>query len=128
MCSHVDSLLPGHLWHRDAFELKVVKDADRESWILEGRMRVGDCVDDEWCAVWLLREISAKWDVAIRCLSLFGSLGLAPHIVTAFLTLTASFYSSKQQKPCRRGSPLPMQRIGCGLLSSSLHFFGLNIA
>lgn len=78
----VSSLLPQRfLWHKDAFELKVVKDAsleplDRrsgkekepegESWMLEGRMRVGDCVDDEWCVVWLMREISAKWDVAIR--------------------------------------------------------------
>ena len=80
----VSSLLPQRfLWHKDAFELKVVKDPDSssperkslgkekessegESWMLEGRMRVGDCVDDEWCVVWLMREISAKWDVAIR--------------------------------------------------------------
>ena len=68
MRSYVDSILPGHLWYRDAFELKVVKNADTEGWILEGLMRVGDCVDDEWCAVWLLREISAKWDVVIRWL------------------------------------------------------------
>jgi SGT1 protein len=63
---YVESLLPNFIWHRDAFELKVVSDPDEEGWILEGRMRVGDCVDDEWCVVWLLKQISAKWDVAVR--------------------------------------------------------------
>jgi len=64
--SYVDSLLPDFLWHRDAFVLKVVSEPDSERWMLEGRMRVGDCVDDEWCTVWLLKEISSKWDVVIR--------------------------------------------------------------
>ena len=91
----VSSLLPHRfLWHKDAFELKVVKDPDSgsperkssgkekessegESRMLEGRMRVGDCVDDEWCVVWLMREISAKWDIAIRYVVyiLLGSSG-----------------------------------------------------
>jgi hypothetical protein len=62
--SHADDLLPGFLWHRDPFELKVVSDSN--GWLLEGTVRVGDCVDDEWCVVWLLREISKKWDVVIR--------------------------------------------------------------
>jgi len=59
---HVDSLLHDFIWHRDSFELKVVQDPDQnqESWILEGRMRVGDCVDDEWCTVWLLRAHQFK--------------------------------------------------------------------
>lgn len=66
--THIDSLLPGHIWHRDPFELKVVENHDvHDAWMLEGKMRVGDCVDDEWCVVWLLKEISAKWNVAIRC-------------------------------------------------------------
>ncbi|KAG6866851.1 hypothetical protein C0991_008787 [Blastosporella zonata] len=66
--AYVDALLPDFIWHRDAFELKVVADPDPENdgWILEGRMRVGDSVDDEWCTVWLLREISSKWDLVIR--------------------------------------------------------------
>lgn len=67
--TYVEDLLPGFLWHRDPFELKAVLDADSDNsntYILEGRMRVGDCVDDEWCTVWLLREISAKWDIVIR--------------------------------------------------------------
>ncbi|THH18092.1 hypothetical protein EW146_g2832 [Bondarzewia mesenterica] len=63
--SFVDSVLAGFIWHRDSFELKVVEDTDNDDWMLEGRMRVGDSVDDEWCTVWLLREISAKWDLVI---------------------------------------------------------------
>ncbi|KAJ7596676.1 SGT1 protein-domain-containing protein [Mycena floridula] len=68
----VDSLLPGFLWHRDTFELKVVSDEENQGWMLEGTVRVGDCIDDEWCIVWLLREISAKWDLAV---SIFDSDG-----------------------------------------------------
>ncbi|KAF8640995.1 hypothetical protein AX17_000640 [Amanita inopinata Kibby_2008] len=61
----VHDLLAEFIWHRDSFELKVVKNPDAEGYILQGRMRVGDSVDDEWCAVWLLKEISSKWDLAI---------------------------------------------------------------
>lgn len=114
MRSYVDSLLPGHLWHRDSFELKVAKDEDQEGWILKGRMRVGDCVDDEWCAVWLLREISAKWDVVIRWVLYIGSLILIPHVPIVYLISMANFYSLKRLKPCRRGSPLRMPRTGYG--------------
>lgn len=63
----VDSLLTdGFLWHRDVFQLKVVQDSDCSGWFLEGRVRVGDSIDDEWCVVWLLRQVSEKWDVTIR--------------------------------------------------------------
>ena len=69
---YVNTIFPDFLWHRDAFEVKLVPDQDNiESWILEGRMRVGDSVDDEWCTVWLLKEISSKWDVTIRYVSIF---------------------------------------------------------
>lgn len=67
--TYVESLLLDFIWHRDSFELKVVSNPDfdgSDHWLLEGRMRVGDCVDDEWCTVWLLREISSKWDVVVR--------------------------------------------------------------
>ena len=63
----VDDLLPGFIWHRDAFELKVIKNPHSDGHLLQGRMRVGDSVDDEWAVVWLLRQISAKWDLAISC-------------------------------------------------------------
>ncbi|KAH9007998.1 SGT1-domain-containing protein [Lactarius pseudohatsudake] len=61
----VESLLPDFLWHRDTFQVKVVQNRDKSGWILEGWMRVGDSIDDEWCVVWLLREVSKKWDCAI---------------------------------------------------------------
>lgn len=66
--SFVDSVLADFIWHRDPFQIKVVKNLEGDdAWMLEGLMRVGDSIDDEWCTVWLLREISAKWDLAIRC-------------------------------------------------------------
>ncbi|KIJ68680.1 hypothetical protein HYDPIDRAFT_173344 [Hydnomerulius pinastri MD-312] len=77
-CIHaiVPNLLPDFIWHRDPFQLKIVPDPDARTGedknVLEGRMRVGDCVDDEWCVVWLLKEISKQWDVVI---SVFDSDG-----------------------------------------------------
>ena len=63
----VNSTLPNFIWHRDAFEVKLVSNPDNAgSWILEGRMRVGDCIDDEWCIVWLLTEVSSKWDIVVK--------------------------------------------------------------
>lgn len=64
--TYVETELSGFIWNRDPFETKVVADPESSGWLLEGRMRVGDCVDDEWCAVWLLKEISSKWDLVIR--------------------------------------------------------------
>jgi len=103
--ARVGSLLAAHspfhngewLWHKDAWELKVVRagdlqdrrfekgnevpkvrfeDDDRDESgerkgtagsagslgrKLEGRMRIGDSVDDEWLVVWLLRQVSEEW-------------------------------------------------------------------
>ncbi|KAG1773045.1 SGT1-domain-containing protein [Suillus occidentalis] len=75
--AYVSEILPQFLWHRDSFEVKVVKDVDSaaprdDKWMLEGRMRVGDSVDDEWCVVWILREISKKWDFAISVMDSDG--------------------------------------------------------
>ena len=63
---YVQSLLiQPWLWNKDAWELKVVEGCKHK---LEGRMRVGDAVDDEWLVVWLLREVSKRWkDLVIRC-------------------------------------------------------------
>jgi hypothetical protein len=104
--ARIQALLAGHspfsngawLWHKDAWELKIVRasdlqdrrfekgtevpkvrfDDDEESSDrdtakpagfserkLEGRMRIGDSVDDEWLVVWLLREVSKDWPEAL---------------------------------------------------------------
>ena len=65
--AYAESLLPGFIWHRDPFEVKLAKEDELgDAYRLEGWMRVGDCVDDEWCTVWLLKQISEKWDAVIR--------------------------------------------------------------
>lgn len=57
-------LIQPWLWNKDGWELKA---AEGKRGQLEGRMRVGDAVDDEWLVVWLLREISKRWkDLVIR--------------------------------------------------------------
>ncbi|BEI84682.1 hypothetical protein CcaverHIS002_0500830 [Cutaneotrichosporon cavernicola] len=56
--TRVASLLPKPwLWNKDPWELKAVPSEGK----LEGLMRVGDAVDDEWLVVWLLREVSRTW-------------------------------------------------------------------
>ena len=90
----VEEKLRDFIWHRDSFEVKLVANPDDPTkWILEGRMRVGDCVDDEWLAVWLLREISSKWDVAIRSVFLIGrhpELRSSPLVALTTLTVNLS--------------------------------------
>jgi hypothetical protein len=50
------------LWNKDSWELKVISQSQsHEGGRLEGRMRVGDAVDDEWLVVYLLREVSKRW-------------------------------------------------------------------
>lgn len=60
---YVESLLiQPWLWNRDSWELKVISQAgDLDGGRLEGRMRVGDAVDDEWLVVYLLRQVSLRW-------------------------------------------------------------------
>lgn len=99
--NYADDLLPGFLWHRDPFELKVVPDTS--DWLLEGTVRVGDCVDDEWCIVWLLREISKKWDVVIRSVHFYPARSLYSNYSVACQTRTESSSSSKQPKFYRLG-------------------------
>ncbi|KAJ1310366.1 hypothetical protein OPQ81_007104 [Rhizoctonia solani] len=94
---YVAGLLPSNfLWHRDSFEITVQYPDQRGSkpvqntskWNFYGRMRVGDCVDDEWCAVWLLKEISAKWDLAVSVHDTDGEFLLieAADVLPAWIT------------------------------------------
>lgn len=60
---HVMPQVDGHLWHRDAFSLSA-REGSRETGDeahLAGELRFGECVDDEWFAVWLLLELSAAF-------------------------------------------------------------------
>ncbi|KAJ6627283.1 SGT1-domain-containing protein [Mycena sp. CBHHK59/15] len=116
--SWVDLLLPNFLWHRDAFELKVVSRAGTKDYLLEGRMRVGDCVDDEWCAVWLLKQVSAKWDMVISVFDSDGEFLLieAAHALPTWVTPANSenrvwIYGSQLHLiPISHVSPPPRQR------------------
>jgi hypothetical protein len=87
---HVEGLLvQPWLWNKDEWELKVALSAGSaplssgpgsqrggpplegskgsDEAVLEGRMRVGDAVDDEWLVVWLLIEVSKRWpELVIR--------------------------------------------------------------
>ncbi|CAE6530309.1 unnamed protein product [Rhizoctonia solani] len=94
---YVAGLLPSNfLWHRDSFEITVQYPDETSSksvrntckWNFYGRMRVGDCVDDEWCAVWLLREISMKWDLAVSVHDTDGEFLLieAADVLPAWIT------------------------------------------
>ena len=107
LTDHVQSLLPEHLWHRDAFELKVAPDPEDNAdiWVLEGRMRVGDCIDDEWCTVWLLKELSSKWDLVVRYITLYFLTVIdgAEGVLEAFSTLMGSSCSSRRRRSYLHG-------------------------
>ncbi|EIW67973.1 hypothetical protein TREMEDRAFT_44967 [Tremella mesenterica DSM 1558] len=84
---HVTSLLTTPwLWNKDAWELKV---SDSTPSKIEGTMRVGDAIDDEWLVVWLLREISKKWsDLVISVRDTDGEFLLieAAHALPGWVT------------------------------------------
>lgn len=107
----VTSLTQGYIWHRDACSLHI------EAGHFEGKTRVGDCVDDEWYIVWLLREVTRqrqRW--VARCVGVL-SIMLTTDARAAYTTATVNSCSSKQQRSCRNGSHHRMQRIGCALPS-----------
>ena len=99
------ALLPGHLWHRDAFELKVRPDPEGhpEVSVLEGRMRVGDCIDDEWATVWLLRELSRDFDIVIRYVVLASLVWSELIDCIVCLILMENFFSLKPRRNCHHG-------------------------
>ncbi|RUP48524.1 SGT1 protein-domain-containing protein [Jimgerdemannia flammicorona] len=69
--SHVQCFLIGHLWQKDPFSLQVTlaRNGDPAYPFLHGQTRFGDCIDDEWLIVFLLREISIKFKEAIISVS-----------------------------------------------------------
>ena len=116
LLSFVQVTLPNHIWHRDSFELKCVPDEDvgEGNWRLEGKMRVGDSIDDEWCVVWLMKMASTMEDLAIRCASLLLVLfcELTNRVCEVFTTQTANFFSLRQRTNYPPGSRLRMPRTG----------------
>ncbi|PVG02291.1 hypothetical protein CPB86DRAFT_823118 [Serendipita vermifera] len=60
--TYVNKILPGHIWHRDSFQLTLSTDEEKG---LECTMRVGDSVDDEWLVVYLLWQVTKTFDVAV---------------------------------------------------------------
>ncbi|EIM22403.1 SGT1-domain-containing protein [Wallemia mellicola CBS 633.66] len=68
--STVDQLLGKYefLWHKDTFELTLndLEVRNNRGFFLEGRMRVGESIQDEWITVWLLRELSKTYDFVIE--------------------------------------------------------------
>lgn len=51
-----------YIWQRDEFQLELVERAAQGWWCLQGRTEYGDSVDDEWLVVWILRELSKKFE------------------------------------------------------------------
>jgi SGT1 protein len=61
--SFTTSLIPNHVWHRDSFQLILSKEQEST---LECTMRIGDSVDDEWLVVFLLWQVTKRFEVAVR--------------------------------------------------------------
>ncbi|KAJ3247346.1 hypothetical protein HDU78_004598 [Chytriomyces hyalinus] len=53
-----------HIWHKDSFNLAVELRGNGgvQDPFLHGNCRFGDCIDDEWLVVFLLREITRRFD------------------------------------------------------------------
>jgi hypothetical protein len=65
--SAIVELLPvDWIWHRDPLELKVEELRSRlkggeTQWVIRGGMRVGESIEDEWVGVWLVRELTRRF-------------------------------------------------------------------
>ena len=59
----VHSASPSYIWHRESFNLRLLTNVvgNQGRLALQGETQFGDCVDDEWYIVWLLREITRQW-------------------------------------------------------------------
>ncbi|KAK9454918.1 SGT1 protein-domain-containing protein [Dipodascopsis uninucleata] len=61
----IDPWIKDYIWQRQGFNLNLVKYVG--DWRLHGVTEFGDCIEDEWFLVFILREISKKFDnVAIK--------------------------------------------------------------
>lgn len=87
--SELNQYLNEYIWQKDPFELRIVKNESGKRIIkefsflsfslfilnfikidpsypfLHGKTKFGDCIDDEWFIVFLLRQISLKYKEAV---------------------------------------------------------------
>ncbi|EGE01868.1 regulatory factor Sgt1 [Trichophyton equinum CBS 127.97] len=56
----VKQYLQNYIWQRDNFKLELTKEDGIH--LLRGRTEYGDSIEDEWVVVYLLREVSRKFD------------------------------------------------------------------
>ncbi|KAJ3196339.1 hypothetical protein HK101_009255 [Irineochytrium annulatum] len=87
--SHITRWTDDYIWHKDAFNLRVVEDDQETNQpYLFGRVRFADCIDDEWFVVFLLREISKAFkDTVISVMDNDGQFLLieAAHFIPSWL-------------------------------------------
>ncbi|GES93477.1 protein ecdysoneless homolog [Rhizophagus clarus] len=68
--SDLNQYLNGYIWQKDPFELRIFKNESDPSYpFLHGKTRFGDCIDDEWFIVFLLRQISLKYKETVISVS-----------------------------------------------------------
>lgn len=53
-------LLKDYIWQREPFSLHLERENDR--WLLSGRTSFGDSIADEWVIVYILRELSRRFE------------------------------------------------------------------
>ncbi len=54
--SYAKELIGEYIWHKEPWRISLDKQC------ITGSINVGECIDDEWFIVYILREISAKFD------------------------------------------------------------------
>ncbi|CEP09871.1 hypothetical protein [Parasitella parasitica] len=59
--SHIQPIVDGYLWQKDKFHLSIAYDQHKDPSypFLFGATRFGDCVNDEWFIVYILKTLSA---------------------------------------------------------------------
>ncbi|RIB04967.1 SGT1 protein [Gigaspora rosea] len=68
--SELHQFLNGYIWHKDKFQLRIVQnESDPNFPFLYGKTRFGDCIDDEWFIVFLLKHISMKFQDVVMSVS-----------------------------------------------------------
>ena len=55
-------LAKDYIWHKEEFNLIKIQDQVTKSWKFEGATGYGDNVEDEWFIVYILLELTKKFD------------------------------------------------------------------